>query len=113
MPMVHLYHQSLGLPAVFLLNQGDDTQLCQTVLCMTQVTHHLQLMPVRVVVHQSDVADLQRVVDVLDILLNVVRALLQQQGCLFLVVVRLHHVRNVPTGHDDSYKVVILVADRS
>ena len=83
----------------------------ETVLHLIQVAEDLQLVIVRVVVDKSHTAHLQRVVDIVDIILDVLGALFEQQGVLLLTVVRLDHIRDVTPGGNDAKQFPVIVAD--
>ena len=67
-------------------------------------------MLVGVIVDESYAADLQRVVDVVDIGLNVAGGLFQQRAVFLLPVVTFHHLRDVPPGGNEAQRPPLFVA---
>ena len=59
---------------------------------------------------QSDTTSSQRVVDVLDIGLDLFGGVLQQQALFFLFMVRFHHFCNVASSSHDAMEIPVLIA---
>ena len=85
----------------------------ETVLYLIQITEYLQFVVVRMVVDKFHTTHLQRVVDIVDIVLYILGTFLEQYGILLLAMMGIYHVGDVTTCGDDSTQLLVLVTDGS
>ena len=110
MSAVHALYDVLGGALVVLVHQCHSVQLWYAFAWSAQVAQYLQFVAVRIVVYQSALAHLERVVYVSYVLLQSLGALLDESARLLHSVVRLYHLCYVASCSYHSHQIVQLVA---
>ena len=109
--VVHPVEHAVHRPSEAHGGQSDAAQLRHVQLAVGLPVDELEGVGVGVVVHQLHTADAQGVVDVGQILLDAVGALLQFLDALLQAMERVDHLGDVAPRHIDALQLALLVAD--